>query len=145
MLRDELEVCLNDVLVALQEAADGHESAAPQVGERPEAALLRQLVERRRADAQDLAGRLRAMGARPREADSEYETVLGMFAQVKASLAPDEVESLLEDRAEAEARIVDMADLALACDDLPGDVADLLEKLKADARRAAGELGPTDV
>ena len=100
MLRDELEVCLNDVLVALQEAADGHESAAPQVGERPEAALLRRLVERRRADAQDLAGRLRAMGARPREADSEYETVLGLFAQVMASLAPDVVESLLVDRAE---------------------------------------------
>lgn len=143
MMRDDLQVALNDVVVALQDAADGHEQARVQLGDRPEATKLAGLIEAHGREAETIGEHLRALGDRPREADPEYETVLGLFSQIKASLAPDEVQSLLEDRSEAEARIAETADLALERDDLPDDVAETLRRVRDEARAAAGDLGPT--
>jgi hypothetical protein len=141
MMRDDLQVALNDVVVALQDAADGHEQAREQLGDRSEADRLARLIEAHGREAETIGEQLRALGDRPREADPEYEAALGLFSRLKAGLAPDEVQSLLEDRAEAEARVAEAADLALERDDVPEDVVDVLIKVRDHARAAAGELG----
>lgn len=141
MLRDDLQVALNDVVVALQDAVNGHEHALTALGERAEAGTLRRLVEVHARDAEIIADHLRALGDRPREADSDYETVLDLVSQVKATLAPDDTRSLLEDRAEAEARVAETAECALEYDDLADEIGAALTRIRDEARAAAGELG----
>jgi uncharacterized protein (TIGR02284 family) len=142
MLRDDLQVALNDLVVALQEAADGHEAAAEHLQAGGPADQLRALAARRSALAEDLGERLRALGDRPSEADSDFETLVDLFAQMKAALSPDDVSSLLEDRAAAEAKVAETARLALEQATLPDDLRPQLEELRADAGRVATELAP---
>ena len=143
MIRDELQVVLNDVEAAVAEAAEGHTRLAEELRGRdhPRVADLERLAERRRAVAEALGEPLRALGDRPREGDPEYQSVLDMLAHLRASFAENDVETLLEERAEAEARIVEAVDIALDHDGLPDDVVPMLTELRDDARRAAGDLG----
>lgn len=143
MIRDELQVVLNDVEAAVTEAAEGHARLADELRGRdhPRVADLERLASRRRQVAEILGDRLRELGDRPREGDPEYQSVLDMLAHLRASFAENDVETLLEERAEAEARIVEAVDVALDQDALPDDVARLLTELRDDARRAAGDLG----
>lgn len=143
MIRDELQVVLNDVEAAVTEAAEGHAKLAGELRERsePRAADLDRLADERRVVAEALGDRLRALGDRPREGDAEYQSLLEMFTRLRASFAENDVETLLEERAEAEARIVEAVDTALDQDDLPDDLVTMLSELRDQARRAAGELG----
>lgn len=141
MLRDDLQVALNDVVVALQEAAEGHLQAIQQLGKGKRADALDALARTHLAEAEEIGEHLRALGDRPREADSDYDVLRGLFSQVKASLAPDEEESLMEDRAEAEARIAEQAEVALEFDEGSEELTALLTRLRDAARAAAGSLG----
>lgn len=143
MIRDDLQVALNDVEAAVTEAAEGHTRLAEELRARSDrrAADLERLAGRRREVAQALGEQLRALGDRPREGDPEYQSVLEMLARLRASFAEDDVETLLEERAEAEARIVEAVDAALDQDALPEDLVAMLSELREDARRAAGDLG----
>ena len=147
MIRDELQVVLNDVEAVVTEAAEGHARLAEELRARdhPRAADLEALAGRRRRVSETLGERLRALGDRPREGDPEYQSVLEMLARLRASFAENDVETLLEERAEAEARIVEAVDAALDQDALPDDLAAMLTELKDDARRAAGDFGASGV
>ena len=140
MLRDDRQVALGDVLVALQEAADCHEHVAAHLGERGQGPFLDQLVGRNRDRARRLADDLRALGDRPREADTEYETVLEVMSDLKAALAEDDVASMHEDRARAEEKVEAMAAVALEQEGLGDEVIALLREIRAGAHEAQARL-----
>jgi uncharacterized protein (TIGR02284 family) len=141
MLRSELQIALNDVQVALQEAADGHEWAAdfvpdPQLGD-----LLRELALERRSLAEALGEQLKALGDLPRAPDTDLETVRDLVSRIKAAFSPDERQALLDDRAAAEARLEACAETVLARDDLPEDALALLREILERARLAKERMG----
>ena len=141
MLRSELQSALNDVVVACDEAADGHEHAAAfleaQDGEAVR--LLRALAEQRRAAATELGDQLRALGDLPKAPDTEFETIHDLIARVKAALSADERQAVLEDRAQAEATIEQAVSAALRMP-LPDRCRELLAQLQEETRLAQQRL-----
>ena len=141
MLRTELQIALNDVAVALQEAADGHEWAADFVPDPQLADLLRELAGERRSLAAALGEQLKALGDLPRAPDTDLETVRDLVSRIKAAFSPDERQALLEDRAAAEANLESRVETALARDDLPDDARALLREVLERARLAKERIG----
>ena len=140
MLRSELQVALNDVVVACLEAADGHERAADFELDPELADLLHALTEERRSLAEALGERLRDVGDLPRAPDSDLEAVRGVVSRLKAALSADERQALLEERAAAEANLEQAAANALGRDDLPADARALIEQIRERARDARDRL-----
>jgi uncharacterized protein (TIGR02284 family) len=140
MLRSELQVALNDVVVACLEAADGHERSADFELDPQLADLLRVLTEERRSLAEALGERLKATGDLPRAPDSDLEAVRGVVSRFKAALSADERRALLEERAVAEANLEEVAASALCRDDLPADARALVEQIRERARNARDRL-----
>lgn len=143
MLRSELQVALNDAIVAAFEAADGHEAAAEVIEDAGVADLLRSFAGARRAAAEELGEHLRALGDLPKVPDSDLETLRDLLSQIKAGLSPDGAQSLLADRAYAEQRVVETARAALALEDRPAARA-TLERLERDALAACERLTPAE-
>jgi uncharacterized protein (TIGR02284 family) len=141
MLRDDLQTALNDVVVACLEAADGYEAAAGLLDEAALAARFRELADRRRAAAEELAQDLRALGDLPRTPDSDFEAVEIAVSHLKAWLAEDPERSVLDERLAAEVRIADAVAEALAQPDLPEDARQRLEHLRDEVAAAQGQLG----
>jgi uncharacterized protein (TIGR02284 family) len=141
MLRSELQIALNDVEVALQEAADGHEWAADFVSDPQLADLLRELALERRSLAEALGEQLKALGDLPRAPDTDLETVRDLVSRIKAAFSPDERQALLQDRAVAEANLESRTEAALARDDLSEDTRALLQATLERARLAKERMG----
>jgi Domain of unknown function (DUF2383) len=114
MLRTELQVALNDVIVACQEAADGHETAADVIPDAGLAARLKAFVTERREAAERLGEHLRELGDLPRVPDSDLEALRDLVSRFKSALSPEEWRSLLDDRIQAEQHLVACARAALA-------------------------------
>lgn len=140
MLRSELQIALNDVEVALQEAADGHEWAADFVPDPELSGLLREMAAARRGLSEALGEQLIELGDLPRAPDTDLETVRDLVSRVRAAFSPDERQALLEDRAAAEARLEACADTALARDDLSEETRALLQEIRERARTAKGRM-----
>ena len=143
MLRSELQIALNDVEVALQEAADGHEWAADSAPDPQLADLLRELAGERRALAEALGEQLKALGDLPRAPDTDLETVRDLVSRIKAAFSPDERQALLDDRAAAEAHLEACARTVLARDDLSDETRALLQEILERARQAQKRMGAT--
>lgn len=141
MLRNELQTALNDVVVACDEAADGHEHAATFLEEQDgePVRLLRALAEQRRAAATELGDQLRGLGDLPKAPDTELETLHDVVARVKAALSADERQAVLEDRAQAEAAIEQAATTALRLP-VPDRCRELLAQLQEETRLAQQRL-----
>jgi len=141
MLRNELQIAINDVVVACAQAADGHEHAAASLEEHDAEAvrLLGALAEQRRAAAAEIGEELRALGDLPAAPDTERETVHELVAHLKAALSADERRALLEDRAQAEAAIEQAADAALRMP-VPDRCRELLTQLHEQAGLARQRL-----
>lgn len=142
MLRSELQIALNDVEVALQEAADGHEWAADFVPDPELSGLLREIAAERRALSEALGEQLIELGDLPRAPDSDLETVRDLVSRIRAAFSPDERQALLEDRAAAEAHIEACAGTALARDDLSEETRALVQEIRERARAAQGRMAP---
>jgi hypothetical protein len=114
LLRTELQVALNDAIVACQEAADGHETAADVIPDADLGARLRQFARERRDAAERLGDHLRALGDLPKVPDSDLEALRDLISRFKSALSPEEWRSLLDDRIQAEQHVVACARAALA-------------------------------
>jgi Domain of unknown function (DUF2383) len=114
LLRTELQVALNDVIVACQEGADGHETAADVIPDDELAARLRAFARERREAAERLGEHLRALGDLPTVPDSDLEALRDLISRFKSALSPEEWRSLLDDRIQAEQHVVACARAALA-------------------------------
>jgi uncharacterized protein (TIGR02284 family) len=142
MLRNELQIALNDLIVACLEAADGHEAAAEILGDDPLAEALRDLAGARRELAGQLGERLRTLGDLPREPDADLETVRELAARVMAALSADHRQVLLDERSAAEAHLATCADAALAHAELSDETRALGQQVSDDAAAAQARLSP---
>ncbi len=95
MLRDSLEVALNDLAVLAEDAASAYEGAAAGLDHQDLAGLLRQLAQERRHLARTLRRQIRQRGDIPRAPDPDYEAVATLWARLKAGLAPSATAELL--------------------------------------------------
>lgn len=135
LLREEREIALTDVAVALKDAALQFEDQASLLKEGPAAALFRELAREHDEMAAELDAELRRLGYKSREPDRDAETGKELLVRVKAALASDEAGALLQEReADAEATAAAL-EAARAQPDLPPETRALLERI--DARLAA--------
>jgi len=109
MLHDELEIAVNDLIVALREASHAYETAGGIAGNPGLSDSFAAARERREALATSLEGELRALGYLPKDADSEKELVRDVVTHLKATLSDDEAAALLEERRLDEERILSCA------------------------------------
>lgn len=141
MLRSDWEVALDEVIVACEEAAEGHEegarhpSAAGGIG-----AFLAELARQRRQQAALLEERLRALGKLPRTPDRDSETVRHLIERVREAISSDSTRVLLDERARDEARLLERIEAALARDDLPAGTVEILRPLREEATAARQRL-----
>ena len=139
MLRDERQAALNDLLVAIEDAADGHEDAATQCGDAAVAAQLRALAAERAGMAREVEDTVRRLGDLPRQADRDLESARRLITRVVTALSGDERRALLDQRAEAERELLRHVDAALATG-MPQDIAATLETFRARIETAIREL-----
>jgi hypothetical protein len=140
LLRNELQTALHDVVLACLETADGHEAAAAILAEDPLAATLRAWAQQRRTAAARLGDVVREMDDLPPEPDADLETVRELATWVKAALSPDQRQTIVAERAAAEAHLLETIEQALARPDLAEPVRSLLLELRAAAARAYEQL-----
>jgi uncharacterized protein (TIGR02284 family) len=114
LLRDDKQAAMNDLLVALEDAADRYHDAAQIAHEPALASLFQRLSRRRREMAREAERHLRKLGDLPRTPDSDLEALESLLTHVKAALSPDERRTLLQERERTEARIEDLIKTALA-------------------------------
>ena len=121
-------------------SADGHEAAAAILADDPLAATLRGWAEQRRAAAARLGDILRELDDLPPEPDADLETVRELASRVKAALAPDQRQALVEERRAAEAHLLATIEQALARPELAEPARSLLLELRAAAAGAHEQL-----
>jgi hypothetical protein len=141
VLLSELQIALNDVVVACLEAADGHEAAAGMLEEEDRlAGRLRDLAQARRQAADELGDAIRRLGDLPPAPDADLEAARELASLVKAALSPDQRQTLMQERAAAEARLEACIAQALARADLPETARAALLELSASSRAARERL-----
>lgn len=116
MLRDDRQLTLNDLRVAVLEAADRHERAAELMEDAELSSFLAGLASRRRSTAEALGEQLRRIDDLPRSPDDDLETVRDVISTVKAGLSMNKASTLLEECESAEANIEDALAAALPVD-----------------------------
>lgn len=140
LLREEREIALTDVAVALKDAALHFEDEAGLLKDGAAADLFRALAREHREMAAELDGELRRLGYKTREPDRDAETGKELLARVRAALASDEVGALAQEReAEAEAAAAAI-EAARALPDLPAETLALLERIDARLASARSRL-----
>jgi hypothetical protein len=126
VLRDERQIALNEAVEASLHAAHVHEHGADLLGD--DSLGLRELVARRRRDAEILAEHVRRFGDLPMEPDPEYEVASDIVSQIKAALAKDQRRLVTERSNEAEEALAAALREALR-HDLPPDTRRDLEHI----------------
>jgi uncharacterized protein (TIGR02284 family) len=140
VLLSELQTALNDVVVACLEAADGHDSAAATIQEDHLAGMLGELARSRREAADRLGEIVRELGALPPAPDADLEAVRELASRLRAALSPDERQTLMQERAAAEAHLEACIAQALARADLPERARSFLQQLSTSTQNARDRL-----
>lgn len=140
MLRTELQTAMNDVIVACEDVADGHENAAEFIEDEAIARTLLDIAAVRCTAAEELAEHLRELGDLPKAPDSDYETVRDALARFKAALSPDERETIIGERLAAEQALGEAVMRALERPELPDRTREVLLQLLDDVRAAQEQL-----
>ena len=129
MLKSDKEVALQDVIVALESAAEQYERDSESVDDSELSALLRKLAKKRSQLAADLEMRVRRQGALPQTPDPDRETVATVMRHVKAALSSQQRASLLADYQRIEQAVIDTAQKALELQQEDRDETSLRESI----------------
>lgn len=139
MLRDDLEVALNDLNIALREASDAYDTSAQILGPDEWVSFFTQGRDLYGKLAERLDDEQRRLGYLPKEPDSEIILLHEAAAHAKASLAADERTELLTERSEQEARIMECAEAVLDLE-LGDSLRRLVEQIKQQSTANAARL-----
>jgi uncharacterized protein (TIGR02284 family) len=113
ILRDELLVALNDLIVALREAVGVHAAAADAVSNKALADELRKLSRDRSASADRLADVVTAKGDIPNAPSDEQELLKSAVIRLKSALSDNDVLQVLRDCQTADDRVIEAADATI--------------------------------
>jgi len=140
LLRNEMQMALNEVESLCIETAD-HYAAAAQRAEAPALAqTLTELGSERLHLAEELGGHIRALDDLPKSPDPDRETVGDILEGIKAFLSGDAQRSLIEDRLRFEDKVADAVHQALRLD-LPPETQALLSQILGHVDKARTQLG----
>jgi len=134
MFRKAWEVAAEDVLVKAAEQADLFRDAADYLAahDHPRtAALCADIAARRQALAAELQAGLRTSGIYPKTVDPEREALERLFGTVKSALSPDEADSLLSSRRNADQALREALAAAREAEDMPEALTQILERFAA--------------
>lgn len=138
ILRDDLDVAVNDLLIALREAADAYATAAAIAAETPWSAFF----TKARDDLEVMAARVekdhRAAGYLPKQPDPEQALVRDAATHLKAALAAEAIPPLLEERRQGEQQIAALAEQVIelaAPNDLLSTARQAIERSKKRLRQ----------
>jgi hypothetical protein len=101
----DIEVALNELLVACRESVDHYEENIERINGSEEAARLRTIVSRRKLLLGKLALAIRALGDLPTMPDPDKETGEMLIEQVGASLSNNDTGYIIAHRIKAEHQI----------------------------------------
>lgn len=110
MLRDELDVAVNDLMIALREAADAYHTAAKIASETKWTAFFEEARDHLEDMAAGVENEQRALGYLPKQPDQEKGLIHSAATHLKTTLSTEEVSTLLEERRLGEQRIMALSD-----------------------------------
>lgn len=139
MLRDERIIALDDVVVALKDAADAYEDASGIVAGSDLEELFIELSGRRQKIAATLADHIRALGDLPSEPDADREALGNVVRHVKSMLSDDEWRGLIAEREEDERELSRRVEAALR-ETLPEPVLETLRECRSEVSSALDRL-----
>lgn len=113
MFRNETQVALDDLQIALQDAAARYREEAALTHDPALAELLEDLAGQRERLADRLAVQQRQLGDLPSRADTERETLVELWDWLQAKLSRDEHRALLEKALGTEEHLDRLLDRAL--------------------------------
>lgn len=132
ILRSEVVVALNDVIMACREAAIHHETAADACSVEKLQRALEALSRDRRAAFDELSEKVNDLGDAPNAPAHEKELLDSAVTRVKAALSTDEIIALLDGCESKESRIAEAARVTIRHTD-DASLRSRLEELRDDA------------
>lgn len=105
ILRNDTQVALNNLHVALMKSADHYRSAAEFLSDQPVSQLFESLANERDRLAKEAEEAIRESHDLPTIPDADRETVEQLVQRLKASFAADEVSDVLAQRLKFEAQL----------------------------------------
>jgi uncharacterized protein (TIGR02284 family) len=139
LLRNNLQLALNDVETLLIESADHYGSAAGKASDPELSRLFKELEAERNQLAKELAEHIRALDDLPQTPDPDMESVSDLLTSVKAFFASDERGALIDEREQFEHKIADVVQTALR-ENLSEDAKVMLGKVLEHTRQAISRL-----
>lgn len=141
MLRDDRQVALDDVIVALETASDAYADAFELLrASEPElASRFDMLARRRSAAAARLSEHLQAMGDLPSEPDQDLATLDTVVRHLRAHFAGPEWDEAISEAVSHEEEIVAKAELAIETSP-PEPVIAALQGVAEEARQTIAAL-----
>ncbi|MBW7849733.1 MAG: DUF2383 domain-containing protein [Rhodospirillales bacterium] len=139
MLRDEVEVALNELVDLAEASAEAYARAAELAGDSELIAMFRGLEERRREMAEEIRNHDRRLGDIPHAPDPDKSTARDLWARFRAALAFNAGQELLASCEAAEEHLAQRMASAL---DLPPPEApaELIRHLQYEVVATVGRL-----
>lgn len=109
IFRTDQQVALNELLVASQFTADHLQDSAEFLEESEVSAELQQLADLRQSLVERIEEVIRATGDLPSAADTDKETGESLLQRLRAAFAPNEIESVVQQRLQAESNLARLA------------------------------------
>ncbi|WP_142846912.1 PA2169 family four-helix-bundle protein [Telmatospirillum sp. J64-1] len=140
MLRDDLELTLDQLISLCNDAWEDYEEAAAATEDAEMSALFTELAMQRREMAEVLKRQVRRMGERPRDRDTNLGAAERLLTRIRAAFARDPRLALLEECERADGRIAAKMAHALNTVDLRAEDRDILTRYHGDVTASVGRL-----
>lgn len=112
LIRNDLQLALHDLLIAIQESADHYQDAAEFLGDHQVCVYFQQFAKQRLILAARLEEAIRAEGDLPPAPDPDKETSSIVFEHLLANLSSHEAAKVIEHRISSEKDISELVQKA---------------------------------
>jgi uncharacterized protein (TIGR02284 family) len=128
LLRNNMQMALNQVETLCIESADHYATAAGQTENTELTQLFSELAQQRKEIAADLAMQIRALDDLPQQPDPDKEAVEHLLTGIKMFFSGDERSILIDEREQFEQNIMQAVHAAMR-ESLPEDTKNVLRNL----------------
>lgn len=112
LIRNDRQLALNDLLIAIKESADHFQDAANFLEEEPTCVYFQQFAKQRLILTSRLEDAVRAEGDLPTAPDPDRETGSMVLEHIGANLSADEAATVIEHRLEKEEELSELVEHA---------------------------------
>ncbi len=140
LLRNDLQLALNQVATLCIETADHFEAAVDSTDDSTLSRLFAELAAQRKQFAVQLAEHIHALDDLPQQPDPDRETVDDLLTSIKAFFSGDQRDTLLDERKKKERELAEAIQQALH-QALPSQTKILLRQLLSHVEATLRQLG----